>query len=68
MKEKEKLKVEIWNLIIRYSEPIVQILFIISKRTEYEYKYHSSVLYYSIIQIENYSLQHWHRLDISNFF
>ena len=47
MNEKSEHKVKIWNLIIRYSEPIIQILFIISKWTEYEYEYHYSVFYYS---------------------
>ena len=37
----------------------IRILFIISKRTEYEYEYHYSVFYYSNIRITNYSLQHW---------
>ena len=39
----------------------IRILFIISKRTEYEYEYHYSVFYYSNIRITNYSLQHWWR-------
>ena len=37
----------------------IRILFIISKRSEYEYEYHYSVFYYSNIRITNYSLQHW---------
>ena len=37
----------------------IRILFVFSKRTEYEYEYHYSVFYYSNIRITNYSLQHW---------
>ena len=39
----------------------IRILFIISKRTEYEYEYHYSVFYYSNIRITNYSLQHCYK-------
>ena len=43
----------------------IRILFIISKRTEYEYEYHYSVFYYSNIRITNYSLQHWFGLSLN---